>query len=96
MAPRLTSSRRDTTDRIFELGVQGRKTGVTLQDTGVRDEHGMQPLDDLFSSPEKRSPVKFGVNGNGPAARAAQRGFEEESDDSSGQDMDIDNGMFCQ
>lgn len=32
-----------------------RKTGVTLKDTGVRDEHGMQPLEDIFSSPEKES-----------------------------------------
>lgn len=30
-----------------------RKTGVTLKDTGVRDEYGMQPIDDIFSSPEK-------------------------------------------
>lgn len=27
-----------------------RKTGVTLRDTGVRDEHGMELLDDIFSS----------------------------------------------
>lgn len=31
------------------------KTGVILKDTGVRDEHGMQPMDDIFSSPEKES-----------------------------------------
>lgn len=30
-----------------------RKTGITLKDTGVRDEHGMEPLDALFSSPRK-------------------------------------------
>lgn len=30
-----------------------RKTGVTLPDTGARDEHGLQPLDGLFSSPRK-------------------------------------------
>ena len=29
------------------------KTGVTLRETGVRDEHGMEPLDAIFSSPEK-------------------------------------------
>lgn len=28
---------------------------MTLKDTGVRDEHGMQPLEDIFSSPEKDS-----------------------------------------
>ncbi|CAN8103946.1 unnamed protein product [Discula destructiva] len=31
------------------------KTGVVLKDTGARDEYGMQPLDDLFSSPDKES-----------------------------------------
>jgi hypothetical protein len=30
-----------------------RKTGITLPDTGVRDEHGMEPLDNMFSSPRK-------------------------------------------
>lgn len=39
-----------------------RKTGITLKDTGVRDEHGMEPLDGIFSSPEK-SPQKFGSRG---------------------------------
>lgn len=29
------------------------KTGVTLRDTGARDEYGMQPIDDIFSSPSK-------------------------------------------
>lgn len=26
---------------------------MTLTDTGARDEHGLQPLDGLFSSPRK-------------------------------------------
>ena len=29
------------------------KTGITLKDTGVRDEHGMMPMENIFSSPEK-------------------------------------------
>lgn len=37
----------------FEPGVRGRKTGLTVPDTGIRDEMGMEPIDDLFSSPEK-------------------------------------------
>ena len=41
-----------------------RKTGVTLKDNGVRDEHGLEPIDGIFSSPEKDSPVKK-VNGAG-------------------------------
>ncbi|KAM0713500.1 hypothetical protein Q7P37_010462 [Cladosporium fusiforme] len=30
---------------------QGRKTGITLKDTGVRDEHGLEPVSGIFSSP---------------------------------------------
>lgn len=53
----------------------GRKTGVFLKDTGARDEHGMQPLDDVFSSPEKDS----------------QNGVEDEDDEESDEEpMDID------
>ncbi|KAF4453626.1 hypothetical protein F53441_3771 [Fusarium austroafricanum] len=40
---------------LYNLGVRGRKTGVELIDTGNRDEYGMQPLDDLLSSPEKET-----------------------------------------
>ncbi|TPX09963.1 uncharacterized protein E0L32_008810 [Thyridium curvatum] len=40
-------------EHVYALGERGRKTGVTLKDTGVRDEYGMQPIDDIFSSPEK-------------------------------------------
>jgi hypothetical protein len=29
------------------------KTGVTLPDTGVRDEHGLEPIEDIFSSPTR-------------------------------------------
>ncbi|OHE99199.1 cupin [Colletotrichum orchidophilum] len=56
MAPPRQSNvrRRETSTGDFhELGVKGRKTGIELPDTGVRDEHGMQPIDGLFSSPEK-------------------------------------------
>lgn len=53
----------------------GRKTGVFLKDTGARDEHGMQPLDDIFSSPEKDS----------------QNGVEDDDDEESDEEpMDID------
>ncbi|KAK1774820.1 kinetochore CENP-C fungal-like protein, partial [Copromyces sp. CBS 386.78] len=56
MAPRPSGARRSLfpePEHVYELGVAGRKTGVTLKDSGIRDEHGMQPLDDLFSSPHK-------------------------------------------
>lgn len=45
---------------------------MTLKDTGLRDEHGMQPLDDLFSSPEKES----------------QNGAEEDESDDEPMDID--------
>ncbi|CRG83227.1 Centromere protein 3 [Talaromyces islandicus] len=38
------------------VGTQGRRTGITLKE-GRRDEHGMEELDGMFSSPE-RSPVR--------------------------------------
>lgn len=30
-----------------------RKTGLTVPDSGIRDEHGLEPMDGLFSSPNK-------------------------------------------
>ncbi|KAI4593107.1 hypothetical protein KJ359_010031 [Pestalotiopsis sp. 9143b] len=54
MAPRPQINRRNPqasqNDQVYELGVQGRKTGVTVADTGERDEYGMEPADKLFSS----------------------------------------------
>ena len=29
-----------------------RKTGIMLKDSGVRDEHGLGPIDGIFSSPD--------------------------------------------
>ncbi|MCJ1249672.1 hypothetical protein MMC30_006898 [Trapelia coarctata] len=57
MAPR--ANKRDAD--YSNIGVAGRKTGITLKDTGIRDEHGLEPIDGIFSSPEK-SPAK--QNGN--------------------------------
>ncbi|KAF1990687.1 hypothetical protein K402DRAFT_389615 [Aulographum hederae CBS 113979] len=53
MAPSHTPGRKKRENNYFDVGVQGRKTGLTVKDTGVRDEYGMEPLDNLFSSPEK-------------------------------------------
>lgn len=39
------------------------KTGITLQEN-ARDEHGIEKLDGLFSSPEKSSPKRRITNGN--------------------------------
>ncbi|KAI1941363.1 mitotic fidelity of chromosome transmission- protein [Ophidiomyces ophidiicola] len=45
------------------VGVAGRRTGVTLE-KGKIDEHGMEEIDGMFSSPEK-SPVGASANGFG-------------------------------
>ncbi|RKF53952.1 putative cupin domain-containing protein [Erysiphe neolycopersici] len=37
----------------FNVGVKGRKTGLTLPELGERDENGLEPMDHLFSSPEE-------------------------------------------
>lgn len=37
-----------------------RRTGAQLKDTGIRDEHGMEPIPS-FSSPEKGAPRTNGV-----------------------------------
>ncbi|ORY10571.1 kinetochore CENP-C fungal-like protein [Clohesyomyces aquaticus] len=47
-------------NQFFDIGVQGRKTGIVLKDRGVRDEHGMEPISGIFSSPAK-SPPKRGT-----------------------------------
>lgn len=39
-----------------------RRTGATLKDTGIRDEHGLEPVP-TFSSPEKPAPKTNGMNG---------------------------------
>ncbi|KAI5462232.1 kinetochore CENP-C fungal-like protein [Mariannaea sp. PMI_226] len=62
---------------LHELGVAGRKTGIQLRDTGKRDEYGMQPLDDLLSSPEK-SPA------------ASSRGPSPDDNEYGSDDMDIE------
>ncbi|KAH8704273.1 kinetochore CENP-C fungal-like protein [Talaromyces proteolyticus] len=57
MAPRGAPKARDYD--YSNVGKQGRRTGITLKE-GRLDEHGMEELDGVFSSPEK-SPVR--VNG---------------------------------
>ena len=39
-----------------------RRTGATLRDTGIRDEHGLEPVPS-FSSPAKSATRANGVNG---------------------------------
>ncbi|PGG98522.1 hypothetical protein AJ79_08836 [Helicocarpus griseus UAMH5409] len=59
MAPRGPTKARDFD--YSNVGKAGRRTGITLKE-GKLDEHGMEEIDGMFSSPEK-SPVR--TNGNG-------------------------------
>lgn len=44
--------KRETRENVFyNVGEQGRKTGIRLEDKGVRDEYGMEPVSGIFSSP---------------------------------------------
>ncbi|OAG11083.1 uncharacterized protein CC84DRAFT_518792 [Paraphaeosphaeria sporulosa] len=56
MAP---AKKRETREnQFYDVGVQGRKTGITLEDRGIRDEHGLEPISGIFSSPEKSPPKR--------------------------------------
>ncbi|KAK3303963.1 kinetochore CENP-C fungal-like protein [Chaetomium strumarium] len=80
MAPRPSLARRTLApqgEHIYELGVVGRKTGVTVPDSGVRDEHGMEPIENLFSSPGKSDQEE------------QQNGASDEEEESGGEAMDI-------
>ncbi|PMD39037.1 hypothetical protein L207DRAFT_567366 [Hyaloscypha variabilis F] len=59
MAPEASLQKRNRRENqyLFDVGVKGRKTGLTLPDTGIRDENGLEPMDGLFDSPDK-SPAK--------------------------------------
>ncbi|KAI1493012.1 Mif2/CENP-C like-domain-containing protein [Biscogniauxia mediterranea] len=87
MVPRPPAQQRRTSqqaERLFELGKAGRKTGITLPDTGRRDEHGFEEMDGLFSSPEKE--LSNPMNGHGAASE------EEQDEEEEGEDMEIDDG----
>ncbi|GAB7354821.1 hypothetical protein MBLNU459_g5207t1 [Dothideomycetes sp. NU459] len=68
-ATRMTPGRRrhnNTKENVyFEPGKQGRRTGITLKDTGLRDEHGLEPVSGIFSSPPA-SPDRATQNGSRP------------------------------
>ncbi|RGP61646.1 hypothetical protein FSPOR_9847 [Fusarium sporotrichioides] len=94
MAPRGGGARRSEVaepQAFHALGVRGRKTGAQLKDTGNRDEHGMQPLDDLSSSPERESasPPRFDDDDDDEDNDHDETG-ESEDDDQGSEDMDIE------
>ncbi|KAJ6439636.1 Phenylalanine-tRNA ligase, mitochondrial [Purpureocillium lavendulum] len=76
MAPRARRGDAAQQQAIHEFGKQGRKTGVFLPDDGARDEHGMQPLEAIFSSPQK-------------AAATNGTHHDDDEDDTGSEDMDI-------
>lgn len=55
-----------------------RKTGLTVPDTGIRDENGLEPMDHLFSSPEK--PKERSVRRMNGASKNANTTISSESD----------------
>lgn len=58
MAPSATPGRKKPREnQYWNIGQQGRRTGVTLQPR-EKDEHGMEAIEGMFSSPEKSSPRK--------------------------------------
>ena len=61
---------------FFEPGKQGRRTGLVLKDSGVRDEHGFEPVSGIFSSPEpspqQPSPQRLPPNGNDTALGSSE------------------------
>ncbi|KAL9097702.1 MAG: hypothetical protein Q9165_000028 [Trypethelium subeluteriae] len=63
MTPAITPRGKKRENRYFDVGKQGRKTGITLKDNGIRDADGLEPIDGIFSSPEK-SPPKRDHNSN--------------------------------
>ncbi|KAL2066524.1 hypothetical protein VTL71DRAFT_2595 [Oculimacula yallundae] len=83
MAPEAARRKGTGNQYLFDLGTRGRKTGLTIPDTGVRDENGLEPMDGLFSSPEKPKEVP---------ARQLNGGSRKNVDKtiSSEADMDVD------
>ncbi|KAF2855102.1 hypothetical protein T440DRAFT_486111 [Plenodomus tracheiphilus IPT5] len=59
MAPQRKRENRE--NNYYNVGVQGRKTGITLAERGVYDEHGLEALSGIFSSPEKSPPKRSGT-----------------------------------
>ncbi|CAO2648498.1 Nn.00g077650.m01.CDS01 [Neocucurbitaria sp. VM-36] len=59
MAPQRKRENRE--NNFYNVGVQGRKTGITLPDRGDYDEHGMEAISHIFSSPEKSPPKRSGT-----------------------------------
>ncbi|KAI1813493.1 Mif2/CENP-C like-domain-containing protein [Poronia punctata] len=89
MAPRGQTARRQTqstNEHVYSLGVVGRRTGIELPESNVRDEHGFEKMD-IFSSPE--SDVKAAPSSRKPHPTSTR---EDNPSDQDEQDMEIDDG----
>ncbi|CZS88599.1 uncharacterized protein RAG0_00296 [Rhynchosporium agropyri] len=87
MAPEAARRKGTGNQYLFDLGTRGRKTGLTIPDTGVRDENGLEPMDGLFSSPEKpkEQPAR---NLNGGNRKNADKTISSEAE------MDLDDSTI--
>lgn len=70
---------------------------MTLRDTGVRDEHGMEPMESIFSSPSKSTDGDAHDASEDEGAEDEGAGADEvdddDDDDGSGEvDMDLTTG----
>ncbi|KAF9701190.1 hypothetical protein EKO04_000326 [Ascochyta lentis] len=59
MAPQRKRDNRENT--FFNVGVQGRKTGITLEER-ARDDNGLEAISGIFSSPDKSPPKRGSTN----------------------------------
>ncbi|KAF2129105.1 hypothetical protein P153DRAFT_367380 [Dothidotthia symphoricarpi CBS 119687] len=58
MAPQRKRENRE--NNFYNVGVQGRKTGITLEER-ERDEYGLEAISGMFSSPEKSPPKRVEI-----------------------------------
>ena len=61
--------------------IKDRKTGVTLKDSGIRDEQGLAPIEGIFSSPEKPTASSQRPSSSSNGKTAGNRTLTEEDMD---------------
>lgn len=77
---------------VYPRLISRRKTGITVRDTGIRDEHGLEPIDHLFSSPEK-SPEK--APKSTPRSRDLERNTQRNANATlNSEEMDMGESMY--
>ncbi|KAF2016624.1 hypothetical protein BU24DRAFT_206802 [Aaosphaeria arxii CBS 175.79] len=69
--------RENRENQFYNVGEQGRKTGIRLEDTGVRDEYGMEPISGIFSSPEKSPAKRDTFSGNATVIESESMDIDE-------------------